>query len=90
MKKFRFLGLICLALVLCTILMVNTSEASAETSGYYTYTVTDGNATITKCDPSISGEIAIPVMLDGYPVTAIGYQAFYGCKKLTAVTIPKT
>ena len=89
MKKLRIFGLLCLALALCAILMVTTTEAAAETSGFYTYTVSDGNATITKCSAAISGDVAIPVMLDGYPVTAIGEKAFYSCHNLTAVTIPQ-
>ena len=60
----------------------------AAKSGDYTYTVSNGKATITDVSTSLSGELVIPDTLDGYPVTAIGYQAFYRCDKLTAVTIP--
>ena len=54
-----------------------TFTTSAATSGYYTYTLTDGKATITDCDTSISGDVTIPDTLDGYPVTSIGDYAFY-------------
>ena len=83
-----------LALVLCLLLTVQilpvgffTFEASAAYSGYYTYTVTDGKATITDVDESISGDVVIPSTLGGYPVTSIGDSAFYKCSSLTSVTI---
>ena len=62
--------------------------ASAATSGYYTYTVSNGKATITDCDTSISGNVTIPSTLGGYPVTSIGDYTFSGCSKLTSITIP--
>ncbi|MBE6750417.1 MAG: leucine-rich repeat domain-containing protein [Ruminococcaceae bacterium] len=62
--------------------------ASALTNGYYTYTVENGEATITSCDTSISGDITIPSILGGYEVTSIGYRAFYFCKNLTSIEIP--
>ena len=65
-----------------------TLTASAETYGYYTYIVTDGKATITDVNESISGDITIPDILDIYPVTSIGYGAFKNCSELTSVVIP--
>ncbi len=62
--------------------------ANAETSGYYTYTVTDGEVTITACDTSAAGHIVIPDTIDGYPVTAIGSQAFNRCGSITGITLP--
>ena len=56
---------------------------------YYTYTVTDGKATIIDVDDSISGDVIIPSTLGGYPVVAIGDEAFYGCIYITSVTIPE-
>ncbi len=64
-------------------------SAKAATTGYYTYTVSDGEAKITDVDTSISGAITIPSKLGGYPVTSIGYRAFYDCTSLTSVTIPE-
>ena len=61
------------------------SKASAASEGYYTYTITDGEATITDVNPSVSGDITIPATLGGYSVTTIGDYAFYDCDSLTDV-----
>ena len=63
-------------------------NVSAATSGYYTYTVSNGKATITKCDETISGNVTIPSTLGGYSVTKIGDYAFPYCTSLASVTIP--
>ncbi|MBQ5910563.1 MAG: leucine-rich repeat protein [Clostridia bacterium] len=63
--------------------------ASALTDGYYTYTVSNGEATITDYNSTYSsGDITIPYYLGGYKVVAIGDSAFSFCSKLTSVTIP--
>lgn len=64
------------------------SKASAATKGYYTYTVTNGKATITDVDDSISGDVVIPSTLGGYSVTTIGNYALAYCHSLTSITIP--
>ena len=88
MKKFlsAFLALAMVFAILPTGLF--SINAKAATSGYYTYYVSGGKATITDVDASISGDITIPSTLGGYPVTAIGYEAFYHCTSLTIITIP--
>ena len=82
---------ISLLLSVVTVLMIlpfSAFVAFAETSGYYTYTVTDGKATITGCDKAISGDIVIPSELGGYPVTSIGDSAFKRCTSLKSITLP--
>ena len=54
----------------------------------YTYTVDDGKATLTAYDGP-GGNVVIPSTLDGYPVTAIGNEAFKDKTNITAVTIPE-
>ena len=65
-------------------------NANAATSGYYTYSVYQNQATITDCDTSIKGNITIPSTLGGYPVVAISNYAFCYCSDLTSVTIPSS
>ncbi len=60
----------------------------APTEDLYTYTISDGEATITQFDTSYSGELSITNELGGVPVTAIARQAFAHCFFLTDVTIP--
>ena len=72
------------------------TQASAATSGYYTYTVSNGKATITAGSKSLKGNVTIPSKLGGYPVTKIqgskyDYEeggAFENCTGLTSITIP--
>lgn len=85
MKRLHILTIFAvLTLLLCCILP---TRAEAATEGYYTYEVSNGEATITYCDKTISGDITIPSVLGGYPVTSIGESAFEGCDALTSVTL---
>ena len=78
-----------LAMVLCLLPTgVFSITASAETSGYYTYSVTGGKAAITNVSTQISGDVTIPPTLGGYPVTSIGDSAFSYCRSLTSITVP--
>lgn len=54
----------------------------------YTYTVENGEATISLSSyssPTPSGKITIPSEIDGYPVTRIG--SFYNCTEITNIII---
>ena len=66
------------------------AEADAAAVDYFTYEVLNGTATITGCESDMSGDVIIPEILGGYPVTAIGDYAFYGCEDLTSVVIPES
>lgn len=54
----------------------------------FTYTVTNGEATITGFDKSVT-DVVIPETLGGYPVTEIGEKAFSGCKNIGNVIFPE-
>lgn len=92
MSKFKRSKILCVALIIAIIATiiapVGSFTVSAATSGYYTYTVSNGEATIADVDTSISGAITIPSTLGGYPVKHISKSAFYNCGKLTSIIIP--
>lgn len=86
-KPFRkTLALLLSAMMIISIIPLT---ASAETYGDLTYTITNGEVTIIDCDESVT-EVVIPETIDGYPVTTIGYQAFYNCSSLKNITIPNS
>ncbi len=91
MKKFLSVLLLILLIISICPMGFSSLTASAETkntSGYYTYTVSDGKATITDVDTSIGKYVTIPSTLGGYPVTSIGACAFERHSQLTSITIP--
>lgn len=85
MKKIAISFLVCFVCLIMSGLSV-----SAAKSGYYTYTVSGGNATITDVDSSISGAVVIPSSLGGRTVTAIGDNAFSMCSSIRSIIIPDT
>ena len=86
MKKF--LAAMLAVCMMFTVLLAGTFSVSADADNYYSYSVSNGEAIITGCDTSISGDVVIPETLDGYPVSVIGPGAFSGCADITSVTIP--
>ena len=52
-----------------------------------TYKIEGETVTVFDCDESASGELVIPSVYNGKPVTSIWDQAFYDCISLTSVTI---
>ena len=86
MKK-RWLFTTLLAAAICVIcLALFPTEAKAVTIGALTYHFVDGEAIITDCDESVSGEIFIPDTLGDYPVTTIAEGAFCACDNLVSIT----
>ncbi len=84
-----------LAAVAATISLAAHAATWTTNNVTYTYTVSDGKASIYKGSYSAAvstseSVIVIPATLGEaqYPVTSIGDYAFYSCKSLTSVTIP--
>ena len=73
--------------VVMLLIAVRTVCAISFTYGDLSYTISDGEVTITDCSTSATS-VTIPSTIDGYPVTSIGYNAFYNCTSLTSITIP--
>lgn len=105
MKPKRLISLLVAVCMMITMLPLSAVTAfAADTSTVltaddgtykYNYTVTGGNATITRflgpVKPTSSlYYVDIPAELDGRRVTGIGYHAFYECIPLKEVTIPES
>ena len=54
------------------------------------FEIKDRTVTITECDPKLTGDLIIPSAINNHPVTSIDQGAFYGCTRLTSVTIPSS
>ena len=91
MKKRIFSALLALCMMLTALPLTGlTAFAAGITSGDFEYEIlseTDKTCEITGYTGSAT-EIVIPSELDGYTVTEIGPEAFYGCTSLINVTIP--
>lgn len=64
-------------------------KADILTYGVLSYRIINGVIEITDCNADVIS-VDIPSQINGYPVTTIGYQAFYECRGLTSVTIPSS
>ena len=87
MRLTKALSTIMAIMLIIAVIPFGAFTVSEETSGYYTYTISKGEATITDVVTSISGNVSIPSTLGGCPVTSIGWHAFGGCTGLKSVTI---
>ena len=59
-----------------------------ESAGFTYKLLDDGTASITGC--KLTGDVVIPSKLDGYTVTNLAAELFYGTGGVTSVTIPAT
>ena len=87
--KFIFVLLFVLALGVAIYFLLDAQKPEPTMDGLYTYSISEGTATIKSCDPSLSGNIIIPARLGGYPVTKIGSYAFDDCSKITSISLPE-
>lgn len=67
----------CLAILQNTSFFVNAEENITKKEGYLSYEIINNEVKITGCDVQASGDFYIPNKISGYPVTAIGPEAFY-------------
>ena len=63
------------------------SSVLAETDGFYTYSIDNQKAIITKYQGP-GGDVVIPSSINGYPVTCIGKKAFSNCSGIISIVIP--
>ncbi len=91
-KMLKQLGcMIILFALVASMLVLAPHTAVADTSGDYQYTTTGSPAVATITGyTGDGGAITIPSTLGGYPVAAIGDDAFYFSTSIVSVTIPNS
>lgn len=80
----KLLSAVLSALLLIAAVPMAVSAEDGLVEGYYTYSVTNGEATITNFYRDATGVIMVPSTLGGYPVTTVGSLAFAFCSSITA------
>ena len=83
------------SLILSVVFSTSASAYDVEIDGIcYNLNSEGKTAEVTFVDKNYSGEVVIPSSITSkgkeYPVTSIGYRAFYECSSLTSVTIPNS
>ena len=88
MKKIlkKAMALLLTIMMIITAVPMTASVSAEETYDYLSYTIVDGEVTITGCDESVT-IVTIPATIEDCPVTSIGEGAFSECS-LTSIIIP--
>ncbi len=86
MKKLK--SIILIFVVSIMVMFISLPVSADNVSGDWEYTVSSGEATLTKYRGS-SRTINIPSSINGYPVTGIGNELFYD-SNITSLTIPSS
>ena len=81
--------LLAMLLMIVTLTLGFPMITQGETYGEYTYTVENGEITITEYSGK-EEHLEIPSAIEGLPVTAIGQYAFKDRNRLVSVTIPES
>ena len=87
-KKVVFGLSILLLAVVCILMDPQTAQAASSSDLTFTLNADGKTYAVTNCESNASGSLVIPSTYSGKRVTAIGASAFYGCTRLTSVTIP--
>lgn len=78
-----------LILALCmSVLPMGVSAKAFELSDL-TYTIENGEVTITGCNWKVHGTVELPAVIEGYPVTVIGKNAFMSCLDIKKIVVPE-
>ena len=85
--KTRILSIALIIAIIATVMVPFSVSAADYTQGDYTYTVSNGKATITQYNGA-DKVVVVPTTLGGYPVTTIGYYAFQYCDCITKIEMP--
>ena len=85
----RFSRSVAIVLCLCFVgaTVFGGVPVQAASGGEYLYEVHDGKATITGCTWSNASYLEIPRVIDGYPVVAVGANAFQNRNDLLGVIV---
>ena len=75
-------------LPLCILLLGAAALRADYTEGSFSYTVTDGKATVTGFSDASERYLTVPSELGGYPVTAVGAEAFASDNTIYSLTLP--
>lgn len=76
------------AVLVLSLLLASAGFVHAGTYGALTYVDHGTTIEITDCDEAAAGSLTVPAELEGKPVTAIGFRAFFSCDGVTGITLP--
>ena len=83
-SRNRYLAFILVSVIILSLFPIS---VYSETSGIFTYYISDGTAVLTGVQSTFSGAVTIPDTMGGYPVSAIN-GAFRYRTRITSVTMP--
>ncbi len=87
--KRKFVSLF---IVLCFVISTFPVSLTASANSYdiFCYYIADNEVCITLTNTFPIGDVVIPDEIEGFPVTAIQWEAFSGCNEMTSIYIPDT
>ena len=76
MKLKQLLRTALTLILVCLLVLPANAASTTKTSGLFTYSVSNGKATIRSCSSKAKGTVTVPAKIGGYPVIAISSSAF--------------